>query len=42
MQYVCAVVHSVGAIVTRDTSGFVSAEIPVVLPKELDTINSCK
>ncbi|WP_008309280.1 type II toxin-antitoxin system VapC family toxin [Leptolyngbya sp. PCC 6406] len=40
VQYVCAVVHNVDAIVTRDASGFVSAEIPVVLPDELDTIGS--
>ena len=40
VQYVCGVVHTVDAIVTRDASGFVDAEIPVVLPGELDTINS--
>ncbi len=40
VQYACALAHSVDAIVTRDASGFVSAEIPVVLPEELDTINS--
>lgn len=39
VQYVCGVVHRVDAIVTRDKSGFVGAEIPVVLPEELDTIN---
>jgi predicted nucleic acid-binding protein len=39
VQYVCGVVHNVDAIVTRDVSGFTSAEIPVVLPEELDTIN---
>jgi predicted nucleic acid-binding protein len=38
VQYACAVAHNVDAIVTRDASGFVSAEIPVVLPDELDTI----
>jgi predicted nucleic acid-binding protein len=38
VQYVCGVVHNVDAIVTRDTSGFVGAEIPVVLPEELDNI----
>jgi predicted nucleic acid-binding protein len=36
VQYACAVVHSVDAIVTRDVSGFVSGKIPVVLPDELD------
>jgi predicted nucleic acid-binding protein len=39
VQYVCAVVHNIDAIVTRDASGFVNAEIPVVLPGELDTTN---
>lgn len=34
------VVHSVDAIVTRDASGFVGSEIPVVLPEELDTVNN--
>ncbi len=38
VQYVCGVVHNVDAIVTRDKSGFISAEIPVILPEELDTI----
>ncbi|MGA9379334.1 MAG: PIN domain-containing protein [Phormidium sp.] len=42
VQYVCGVVHGVDAIVTRDKSGFVGAEIPVVLPEELDTIISSK
>ncbi|APB34151.1 PIN domain protein, putative [Gloeomargarita lithophora Alchichica-D10] len=42
VQYACAVVHSVDAIVTRDASGFVNAEIPVVLPEEIDTINSAE
>lgn len=42
VQYVCGVVHDVDAIVTRDKSGFVGAEIPVVLPEELDTIISNK
>jgi predicted nucleic acid-binding protein len=40
VQYACAVVHRVDAIVTRDRSGFVNAEIPIVLPEDLDTINS--
>lgn len=39
VQYSCAIVHNVDAIVTRDASGFVNAEIPVVLPEELDTIS---
>lgn len=39
VQYACAVVHNLDAIVTRDLSGFVNAEIPVVLPKNLDTIS---
>lgn len=38
VQYACAVVHGVDAIVTRDVSGFINAEIPVVLPEDLDTI----
>ena len=42
VQYACAVVHGVDAIVTRDASGFVNAEIPVVLPGEIDTINSAE
>jgi predicted nucleic acid-binding protein len=40
VQYICAVVHNVDVIVTRDVSGFVNAEIPVVLPEELDTVSS--
>ena len=39
VQYACAVVHNLDAIVTRDQSGFVNAEIPVVLPENLDTIS---
>jgi hypothetical protein len=39
-QYVCAVVYGVDAIVTRDASGFVNAEIPIVFPEQLDTISS--
>jgi predicted nucleic acid-binding protein len=35
VQYACAVVHRVDAIVTRDRSGFVNAEIPIVLPEDL-------
>lgn len=40
VQYACAIVHRVDAIVTRDRFGFVNAEIPIVLPEDLDTINS--
>lgn len=36
IQYVCAVGHRVAAIVTRDASGFVNAEIPVVRPEDLN------
>lgn len=39
VQYACAVVYRVDAIVTRDASGFTNAEIPVVLPEDIDTIN---
>jgi predicted nucleic acid-binding protein len=39
-QYACAMVYNVDAIVTRDASGFVNAEIPVVLPDQLDTISN--
>lgn len=42
VQYACAVMHDVDAIVTRDASGFVNAKIPVVLPEEIDTINSAE
>ncbi|MGB5637054.1 MAG: PIN domain-containing protein [Waterburya sp.] len=40
VQYACAVVHNLDAIVTRDLSGFVNAEIPVVLPENFDNISS--
>ncbi len=40
VQYVCGVAHSVDAIVTRDASGFVGVEIPVMSPEELDTIDT--
>jgi predicted nucleic acid-binding protein len=36
VQYVCGVVNNVDAIVTRDASGFVGAEIPVMLPEDLE------
>lgn len=42
VQYACAVAYSVDAIVTRDASGFINAEVPVVLPLEIDTINSAE
>lgn len=38
VQYSCAFASQVDAIVTRDTSGFVAAEIPVISPDELNTI----
>jgi predicted nucleic acid-binding protein len=38
VQYSCAVASQVDAIITRDTSGFVAAEIPVISPDELNTI----
>lgn len=38
VQYSCAVASQVDAIVTRDTSGFVAAEIPVISLDELNTI----
>lgn len=37
VQYVCGVLYFVDAIVTRDASGFVGGEIPVMLPGEFDT-----
>lgn len=39
VQYACAVVHNLDAIVTRDASGFINAEIPVVLPENLNSID---
>ena len=39
VQYACAVLHNLDAIVTRDQSGFVNAEIPVVLPENLDDLS---
>ena len=39
VQYICAVAYDVDAIVTRDASGFINADIPVVLPENLDTID---
>lgn len=42
VQYACAVVYSADAIVTRDAAGFVNAEIPVVLPEDIESINGAK
>ncbi|MBN8560689.1 MAG: PIN domain-containing protein [Leptolyngbya sp. UWPOB_LEPTO1] len=36
VQYVCATVYQADAIVTRDVRGFIDAEIPVVLPENLE------
>lgn len=36
VQYVCAMVYQADAIVTRDVRGFIDAEIPVVLPENLE------
>ncbi|MGC9527752.1 MAG: type II toxin-antitoxin system VapC family toxin [Limnospira sp.] len=38
VQYACAAVHQVDAIVTRDRSGFIEATIPVISPEEIDRI----
>lgn len=38
VQYACAITHRVDAIITRDISGFISSEIPVILPEHIDTI----
>jgi hypothetical protein len=35
-------VNGVDAIVTRDVSGFINAEILVVLPEDIDTINGAE
>lgn len=32
VQYSCAVASQVDAIITRDSSGFVAAEIPIISP----------
>jgi predicted nucleic acid-binding protein len=40
VQYVCGVVYCVDAIVTRDASGFVGGEIPVISPGEFDTMDT--
>ncbi|MEI2578605.1 type II toxin-antitoxin system VapC family toxin [Scytonema sp. PRP1] len=39
VQYACAIAHGLDVIVTRDVSGFVSGEIPVVSPGELGSIS---
>ncbi|MBW4624970.1 MAG: PIN domain-containing protein [Brasilonema octagenarum HA4186-MV1] len=38
VQCACGIAHAVDAIVTRDASGFVSAEIPVMSPGELGKV----
>ena len=38
VQYSCAVVYGVDAIVTRDASGFTNSEIPVIAPDQLNSI----
>lgn len=38
VQYACAMVYGVDAIVTRDTSGFTNSEIPVIAPDQLDIV----
>ncbi|AFZ23695.1 putative nucleic acid-binding protein, contains PIN domain [Cylindrospermum stagnale PCC 7417] len=38
VQYACAIAYRVDAIVTRDVSGFVDAEIPVISPGEMSNI----
>ena len=40
VQYACAAAYAVDAIVTRDKSGFVDAEIPVVSAGELTSFSS--
>jgi predicted nucleic acid-binding protein len=38
VQYACGVLHNVNAIVNLDLSGFVNADIPIVLPEDLVTV----
>lgn len=38
VQYACAVTHNLDAIVTRDVSGFINSNIPVVLPCDIETL----
>ncbi|MFN7659792.1 MAG: type II toxin-antitoxin system VapC family toxin [Dolichospermum sp.] len=40
VQYSCAMKSMVDVIVTRDVSGFLGSEIPVILPGELNHISS--
>ena len=40
VQYACGLVHNVDAIVTRDASGFIDGEIPVLLPEELNNMSN--
>ena len=40
VQYACAMTSMVDVIVTRDVSGFVGSEIPVMLPAEFSNISS--
>ena len=42
VQYACALACSVDAIVTRDVSGFINAEVPVILPEQIDTISGAE
>ncbi|QYX32209.1 type II toxin-antitoxin system VapC family toxin [Sphaerospermopsis torques-reginae] len=39
VQYACAMKSMVDVIVTRDVSGFLGSEIPVILPGELNHIS---
>jgi predicted nucleic acid-binding protein len=39
VQYACAMVYAVDAIVTRDASGFADSAIRVILPGELSNLN---
>ena len=39
VQYACAMKSMVDMIVTRDVSGFLGSEIPVILPGELNHIS---
>nr|WP_322658414.1 PIN domain-containing protein [Dendronalium sp. ChiSLP03b]MDZ8204675.1 hypothetical protein [Dendronalium sp. ChiSLP03b] len=40
VQCACGIAYGVDAIVTRDASGFVSAGIAVIAPRELENIAS--
>lgn len=39
VQYVCGVMYGADAIVTRDATGFAIAEIPILMPEELDNLS---